>query len=180
MPVEKATKKIIVTGLKTDSEGRFIVRTKDDALKAVTFGAKLTNRIQEIKTQELSMLEKNLENVKKGLRDYQVDNKLAEVVNEGWKSDLVERMGSMWIWDDGDLPENLEVEGVVTPLKKIIKKKIKDVEKRNMVMAMITKRVLIPSKIDDAVKEGLLKANDIADAFVEYVQTSYVQIKENK
>lgn len=178
--VQKATKKVIVTGLKMDDQGKFIVKTEKDALQAVRLGGRLTTRIDAIKREELSLLEANLENVRAGLRDYQVENELAEVVNEGWKSDLVERTSSMWIWQDGDLPENIEVEGEVVPLKDILKKKIRDPKKRQDIINRITKRILVPSAIDDVVKEGLLKTADVADAFVEFVKTSYVQIKEVK
>ena len=106
--VQKAKKEVIQGDdeLKLAADGKsYLLNTKEEALKAVELGGSVTARIDAIKTGQLAQLEAELTLIRKGLNDYQAKNEIAEIKSKNFHSDLVERTGSMWVWEDKDIPQ---------------------------------------------------------------------------
>lgn len=190
MAVKKATKTLAVvthaSGLKVRSDGHFVIKTKDDALRAVQYAGTILEKIEKIKRDQLAELETNYKFLREDLRDFQNGAELAEVVSNDFRSDLVERTGSMWIMTDADIPDASKLpvsdrEKEIKSLFSILAELSGDNRKMfTKLWNRVTKRVLDPDGIDLAVKEGLLTIEQISPAFLDFVQTSYVMIKEKK
>jgi hypothetical protein len=169
------------TGLLIGPDTQLIIASGKDAEMAVEAAGKLQDEIAEIRAENnLAMLEAELENLRKSLRDYQNENDDDDVVAGGYVSHLTQRRKAFWVWDKRDIPENIVFEDDVVPLRDVLRRKFRDLKKRNKIINRVTVRMVVPEKLDELVREGLLKADDIQDSLAEYVETSYVQVKEVK
>jgi len=175
--VQKAKKELTLIDWPIDSEGNYIIRTKADAAKLVEMGGNLSVEIDRIKVDLLRQREANYEHIRKALKKYQDEHDIAEIRTKNFRSDLVERTGKLWVWQDSDIPEGAKD---TVSLLTIIRKKFKSKMRRAEVIEAVTTTRLDPQKLDDAIKQGILTRDDVDPAYVEYVSTSYVQIKENK
>lgn len=187
MTPTKAKKKIVVrdevTGLKIAEDGKkLIVENKKDAVTAITETASLQERIDKL-TLKLTPLNAQKELLRAGLRDYQVKKEIKEIRAGGWASLLIERTKSLWVLREQDIPQNLDVtdlEEPIIPFFDILKKKFPDVKQRNRVLNRITKRVIDPQGVDVLVKDEIFTAEEVAPAFVQFIETSYVTVAPEK
>jgi hypothetical protein len=178
MPVKKAYRKINKE-LKTDPEGNLVIESKADAFLAVSRAGQLLTAIDAAK-RAVAPATKEYELIRKALNVYQSENELAEIEFDGWRSDFVERSdGGQWIWDEDDIPKNIDASEQVVPLKKLLRR-IRDKVKRQMITDSITRTTIDRAALDDAVKRGLIDHELIAPAYIEAIKTTYVQIKEVK
>lgn len=178
--VKKAKKKVQAE-LPVSSDGHYVIRNNTHALLALEKAAGLIEEIEKIKLEnDLAGKEATYEELRRALRGFQTENKVAEVTNGKWKSLLVERTGSKWLWDDDDM-NTLPVEwgdSNTRPLKTIIEEKF--ATNADRIIRKVTSRVFDPAKLDDAVKKGILTAEEIAPAFLNFIQTTYVQVSRKK
>lgn len=169
------------SGLLIGPDTEIIIRDTADALKAVKAAGELQQEISEIRVEhELDVLEADYEKYRKSLRDFQKENELDEISSGGFVSGLVNRTKSFWVWRLADIPENITLDDDIVPLQNVVKKRYRKLKERTKITAKITKRVVMPSALDDAVKAGLFTAEDIQNSLAEYIETSYVQIKPSK
>lgn len=182
--VQKATKISNVT-LTPNENGEYFIEDEAQALLALQMAVTLTDEIDEIKMETgLDAKERDYEELRKALGKFQGNNELVEVTDGENKSLLIERTGSFWIWDEDQLEKVLppdkaddSLRSSVIPLRTIIETKFaKSQKKINKVINQVTRRVVDPVSIDDARKQGLFTAEEIAPAFVQLITTKYVKI----
>jgi hypothetical protein len=96
---------------------------------------------------------------------------IAELTNkDGYTGALVERWPGRWIVKESDADglDLKEKDLDYVPLVELVSPED---------LVKLTDLVASPQKIDDAIKQGLFKLEDLNSAFVEYFQTRYVQVK---
>lgn len=162
----KAAKYIYQTiELPIDRGGAYVIETKKDAELAVKYIGSLTRHLEDLKRKsKIVSYENDLDNARKALRLYQIDNDIKDLISGSYVSQLTSRNSYQW-----DLSK----------LSKIVKKRFKGDEQKEIIKR-VTKRIINPAGIDELVKEGLLDADEIAPAYVSSVQTQYVQVKPIK
>lgn len=169
------------TGLLIGSDSQLVISSVKDANKAVEAAGKLVEEIAEIRANsKLGVLEAEYENLRSSLRDWQKENDVDEISHAGFISTLIQRRKSFWVWSADDIPENIALEDDIIPLRDVVKRRIRDLKKRNKVISKITQRVVVPAALDELVREGVLKPDDVKDSYAVYIETYYVQIKENR
>jgi hypothetical protein len=82
----------------------------------------------------------------------------------------VQRYNSMWIGDDDDVPADPGIEPVRS-LRSVLS---------NDQWAMVTKRTVDEAKLDEAVRSGKIKEEEIRQCLYEKPQTPYVRVYENR
>jgi hypothetical protein len=188
MPVAKKKKKLKKVELQVDNNGNYLIKSEADALLALKKAGDLQLEMQQIALDnDLNGKNATYDSLRKGLRDFQDEKDILEFTDGKYKSLLVERTASQWIVTANDLPadftppedEEGEPEEVI-PLWDILQAKYPDESKFKRMWNRITKRVLDLEKLDEAVKSGKLSADEIAPAFLNYVQTKYVKVDLKK
>jgi hypothetical protein len=187
MATKKAKKpskaKKLRTELRIDANGNYIVRDSQDAKLALIKAGELTEKIDEIIVENrLKDKEATLEHLRHALRDYQDENDVPELFADDFRSLLVERTSSMWILNDHDIPENLDDEsraGVKSLIEILQAKWPGNIKKRTNFLRKVTKQVLIPAALNEQVKAGKISADELAPAFLNLVQTTYVKVSRN-
>lgn len=178
------------TGLPIVGEGkelRLQIKSEAQAQKAVEAYASNEEELEKL-LRKIAPLNAKREMIRAGMKVFQEgetkDDKIVDFTHDGWVSQLIERTNSMWILEDADIPENLDVTELDEPVKaldEIISEKAGDNSKLyRRLLNKVTRRVIDPNAIDAAVKDGTFTAEEVAPAFLEYVGTSYVQIKPDK
>lgn len=156
------------TGLLIGPDTRLIIANDKDAFKAVEAAGELQAEINQIRADNnLAVLEADYENLRKSLREYQLDNDLDEITSDEYVSHLTQRRKSFWVWSPTDIPENISLEDDVIPLRDVIKRKYRDLKRRTKIINRITTRVVVPSALDELVREGTLSSEDIMDSMAE-------------
>lgn len=174
-----------LTGLSIVGEGpeaKFNITKRSQAERAVARIAEIEPKIEKLKLK-LTPLEADRELLRKGLRDYQEEKKILELKHQGWVSQLIERTTKLWIFEERDIPANLDISELdepIVPLFHIIKNKVPDLRRRTKLLNRVTRRIIDPVGLDEVVKSGKLTAQDVAPALLEYTQTAYVQVKPQK
>lgn len=178
-----ATLKDEETGLAIVGEGkelRLEIKNEKHAEKALAAYADNELEMNRL-LRKLAPLNAKREMIRNGMKVYQSDKNIKDVVNNGWVSKLIDRTASLWILDDGDIPKNVdlsELEEKPVSLDAIISEKAGDNSKLyRRLLNKVTRRVIDPNALDSAVKDGVFTAQEIAPAFLEYTDTKYVQIK---
>lgn len=182
-----ATLKDEDTGLDIVGEGknlRLSIKTMKQAKAAISVYAQNEEEL-EVLLRKVAPLNAKREMIRAGLKEFQEKNEVADLVHDGWVSQLIERMSNMWVLHDTDIPEAVDLsklEDKVVSLDDIILEKSDGNPKLyRKLLNKVTKRVIDPTALDSAVKDGTFTAQEIEPAFLEYVGTSYVQVKpENK
>lgn len=183
----KAKKKLVIkdeaTGLKLAEDGKsLIVDNRKQAAIAVAEHGNIQTRIDELNV-ELAPLLAQKELIRAGLRDFQVGKEIREISSGGWVSLLIERTKSMWVFREDDIPQNIDLSALDDPVKpflEILREKFPNPKKRARILNKITRRVVDPNGVDLLVKEGVFTAEEVAPAYLQYIETSYVQVGPEK
>lgn len=194
MGTKKARKLIMRdedTGLLIGPNCELLIRNDKEAQKAVEAAGRLVEQIDKLR-RESGLVEKEaayeaLRAALKGWQDYNTEKQDRDDVRSGsWKSLLIRPTKRFfWLSHSEKLPElppesQAEIKsGAIIPISQIVVEKFGN-SGVSAIMERITKRVLDPEGLDQVVKEGLLSADDIEPALIEYPSTPYVKISEVK
>jgi hypothetical protein len=185
---EKARAKRKVEFVLSDDGKSYVIDDDSEASLAIEHAKSNIEFIDKV-NEDHGIKEKQAEIdlIRKGLANYQAENRIEEIQHAGWKSLLIERTKHIWIWTKSELllfesgavklPEGEDEEEPIVPLYEIIKKKFRNKEKRQAAIAMVTKRVVDPAGVDIAVREGVLDATEIEAAYPSFIDATYVQVK---
>lgn len=178
-----ATLKDEETGLAIVGEGkqlRLSIKNDKQAVKAINAYAKNEEQLEEL-LRKVAPLQAKKELIRAGMRVFQVEEEIKDFESGDWTSQLVERTASMWILDDGDIPEHIDLSALeepVKPLDTIISEKAGDNSKLyRKLLNKVTRRTIDTNALDAAVKDGTFTAQEILPAYLQYTDTAYVQIK---
>lgn len=171
-------------GLKVHDNGFVEIKTKKDAIEAMARFRDLQAEIQELKEESgLNDLEKDAVAYKAAAQSYMIDAGLDHLPGDGFHGTLVKGSGaSHWIATDDDLTGNEPAR--CQSLQSIIEKKFKSSikakgSKARKVWMKITKRVIDPDAVEEAVNAKLLSVDEIAPAWYETTRAPYLRIFED-
>lgn len=160
------------------------IKNEDDAEKLARHFAKMKDEIKQIKEEnQLDGKEAQVSELSKQLALWLHRQKKDEIkTKDGRTVKLVERRRSFWIWDTGEVPDNIPVTGKIKPLKKVLQDAFSPTEFKKAREACTT-RVIDPAALDDFVRGLKFESDQEKDKFfkelgkanVEYVETRYVQ-----
>jgi hypothetical protein len=122
-------------------------------------------------------LETELVDEKIAIENQAIEGGLKRIEFDGGHATLVESSyDSRYISTKEDIRGD---EGVrVTPLRTIIFNKFKD-DKAKKLWLKITRRVVVPHKLEQAIAEGHLTIEEVAAAFVEKAKKPYLRVYED-
>lgn len=183
MPVAKKATKVKKTELTVDANGNYVIENEAQGLLALQKAVEIEEKITQIKLEnDLDGKEATYQALRKALKEFQDANDILELTDGKYKSLLIERTASQWVFDDTDIPQGIEIpEGEeVKSIKTIFSELFPDEHKYKRMLNRITTRVLDKTKLDSFVKSGHISAEQLAPAFLNYVSTTYVKIGEKK
>jgi hypothetical protein len=148
----------------------------------------LQTEIAEVKKETgLDDMEKDLASFKAALRDFMLAKDKDHIEGDGFHGTLVKGSGgSRWIADEDDLTPELDER--CKPLKQIIMEKFgvntlqgksDEVRKARRLWNRVTRRVVDPEAIEEAVSEKLLDVDEISPAWIEIERKPYLRIFED-
>jgi hypothetical protein len=161
--------------LKRLGNGMFVVGNKKQAIEALVAMKNLQNEIEEFKKENgIDEMETDAVELKKAATAYFAQNNIDELdLPDGSYAKLISQgYDRRWLWTQ---EEASETEGAVG-LRKVVFRKFKNKVQRAEIMERLTKRVVIPSAVDELVEEGLLDEDEIAASFVEKRKAPYLRI----
>jgi hypothetical protein len=169
----------VVMALKRNANGTFTVRSQKEAIEALTGVENLKAEIEELKREHgILDMEEDATEMKKAAQVWCVKTKTDYLKLPGGRfARLIQAVGKReWIWSKRDLPPTVEAEGAI-PLREIILAEYGDEKYRELSRA-VTKRVVDPEKLSEAVAEGKLEEDVIAPAYVEKLNAPYLRVFE--
>lgn len=164
--------------LKRAKNGQYVIKDKDEALRALKMMESLAEEIEEIRqANDIPEMEMDCVELKKAVtawaRDHGVQKiEMPEGHYYGLREDVNQRM---WfatkddIPDEANFPTGWKPQSALSILKKKYPKNYKELFKR------ITKRVIDPVKLDEAVGEGVIDLEDLRPAYHETYKSPYMR-----
>lgn len=154
--------------LKRTANGQYIIKTKAEAVRALTMMENLKDEIAEIqKEQGIDEMMQDCTELKKAATQWCIANKteVLEIKEIGKVAKMIRAVsGKRWIGTKDDMTDELDG---AKPLRSLVSKEV---------WMQITKRVPDPEKIDQAVAEGVITAKKVAPAYVETTKAPYLGI----
>lgn len=163
--------------LKMRDNGTYEVKTKKQAIEALQAMRRLDAEIQrEMEESGIGEMMQDATEMKKAVTRWMTDSEIEQLQCDGFHGTLVRAVNSkMWITTDEDLVTAGQPAKAMS-LRRIIRKKFKNAAKRKEVWMRITKRVVDPEALDEAVAEGVLSADEVAPAYVETFKAPYMRV----
>jgi hypothetical protein len=170
--------------LKSNKNGTYTVTAKEDAVKALKLMAERQEAAQALmKKHKITELMQEATELKKAATEFCVAKGIEKLdLGDSYAGLREDGYDRRWIVDKGELVQfQLAGAANVIDLKTILKKKFakkgvsvtaefKEVWKR------ITKRVVDPDALQEAIDDGTLDEDEIAPAFVEKKKAPYLRI----
>jgi hypothetical protein len=168
-------------------EGRKImaVTTLRQAQNALEKHRKLKAEIEDLlKKNGIAKKMKQAEDLKKEATDWAIENDADQIELDGAHATLVrQHYGGRWIATDDDIDEGdpANVQSLYAIIEENFKSKISEKgSAARKTWHRITRRVVDPKLIDDAVALGVFKPNEIALAYVEKEKAPYLRVFDDE
>lgn len=159
--------------LKRNANGEFVIKTKEEAVRALEMMQRLQDDYNEIRKEHgLEELEMDMTELKKAATRYctEKDIQSLDIPEAGKIAKLVRAVNTKrWVGTKAEIKAD-DPEGV-KPLRSLVSKEV---------WMEITTRVPDPAKIDEAVAEGTITAKEIMPAYVETFKAPYLLINDSK
>lgn len=157
--------------LQRNANGQYVIRSKTEAVRALTMMQNLQDEITELKKEYgLDEMEMDATELKRAATAYCANNgvEILKLPKVNRYARLIKAVASKkWIGTKDDMPD--DADKGAKPLKSIVSKEV---------WMKITKRVPDPELIDEAVAEGLVTLREIEPAYVETFKSPYLGIYE--
>ena|SRR5215467_998472 len=153
--------------LKRNKNGTYVVKTEPQAREALIEMKAISQQITALMVEHgIPELQAQADALKSAATDFCVANDVETIplTTNVYARLRKDKYGGTWVSTDADLTEDTPVD--VTPLRNILKKKFNSVRFRE-VWYEISKRVVDTEKLEKAVTDGTLTAEEIAPAFYE-------------
>jgi hypothetical protein len=153
--------------LERKENGQFVVRTMADAKEAMRLRDEL---LDEIRKSGIEEMQTDCTEMSRALGAFMVAGGIDEIADKktNRRAVLVQRFNRKWI----ATRKELKSEGVDG-------KALQDLVDKEVFMK-ITKRVVDPIALDEAMRDGLVDESEIADAYVETPQKPFTQVYDLK
>jgi hypothetical protein len=163
--------------LKRLDNGRYEVKNMKQAKEALEGVRRLNGEISELmKEHGINDLMEDVTEMKKAATYWADSNDIDVIKLDGARAQLrKDKYGGTWVSTGQDL-DGAPLTAV--PLLEILRRKIKNATERREIWQRITKRVVDPERLEQAVKEGTLTADEIAPAYYEKEKAAYLRIYE--
>lgn len=154
--------------LRQNKNGTYVISSQADAVEALTLMEKKSAEVKKL--MEKHGIEKRMQDateLKKAATNFMaMKNVEALELPIGKVAKLIQATKGMWIGTKDDLPDDVSAREVKT-LKSLVSKEI---------WMKLSRRVPDPAKIEEAVSEGLVEEDEIADAYLEKANAPYVRL----
>jgi len=145
-----------------------MMKTKEEAAKALAKSVKLKEKADNLMAEHgIKEIQAEAETLKNAVTEFCISKKIDKLPLTGGKfyGRMIKSGVRFWATTKDDIPEGVKGK----PLKSLVSKEV---------FRAITKRVADPDKIQDAIDDGLITGNDIADAYVEKMRKPHIRVYE--
>lgn len=148
--------------LKRKRDGTYVIKTKDDAIQAIKEADSIMDEIREQEEQRKAL--------KKSAAFYMRDKGIDGFKIAGKMRALVRPTSRLWVVTEEDIPENLPDDDAaeVRPLEDIL---------NAAQLEQVTKLVVDPEKMEQAIGLGIVDEEEIADAYLEIQNPNSVYVR---
>jgi hypothetical protein len=164
-------------GVKANDNYTYTVKTKADAVKALRMMKERSEEAQELMSEHgITELMQEATELKKAATAFCVAKGITQLdLGDSYASLREDAYDRRWIATSKDMSELDAKPSGAVPLMTILKRSFGK-EGWKPVWMRITKRVVDPDALQEAVDEGLLNEDEIAPAFVEKTKAPYLRI----
>lgn len=164
--------------LKRLENGEYVVKTKDEAIRAIKAAKELGQAIEEIRKENgIPEMEMDAAEMMKAATRYMDSKDMKQLdLGDGRHATLIKaEYDKQWLLTKDDLvlagqPRDAK------PLRSILKKLFPDKGEFTEIWNRVTKRVADPEGINECVEEGLLSEDEIAPALVAKTKKPFVRV----